>query len=167
MSYFGLPQVLNSCLVHIPVFPLISVPASVPLQSFVLQMEIAFLEEDRAALIQLWHTEVPQNCQSSNSTLKARPLVRNNDKNIYPYSIHSIPQLVKCFATDLRYFGGLFLLTCFIKLPKSTFFTESISLARIPTWLPALPTWKTANPIPSADTVIAISCAEGIWKTDE
>lgn len=73
-------------------------PASVPLQSFVLQMEIAFLEEDRAALIQLWHTEVPQNCQSSNSTLKARPLVRNNDKNISLfYSQHSSVSEVLCY----------------------------------------------------------------------
>lgn len=83
---------------------------------------------------------------------------------IYPYFIHSIPQLVKCFATDLRHFGRLFLPTCFIKLPKYTFLTESISLATMPTWFPALPTWKTANPIPSADTVIVICCAGGIWK---
>lgn len=86
---------------------------------------------------------------------------------IYPCFIHSIPQLVRCFATDLRHFRRPFLITCFIKLPKYTFLTESISSARIPTWLHALPTWKTANPIPSAETVIAISCAGGIWKKDE
>lgn len=60
MPYYGLPQVLNEAFLPSPhtSFTLNSVPASVPLQSFVLQMDIAVLQEERIALIE--HGSAPK-----------------------------------------------------------------------------------------------------------
>lgn len=77
----------------------------------------------------LWYSSGSWKCPKtvSHPAVLERPGHWSETTGIYPYFIHSIPQLVKCFATDLRHFGRLFLSTCFIKLPKHTFLTDIFS----------------------------------------
>lgn len=114
MPYYGLPQVLNEAFLPSPhtCFTLNFVSAS-PLSC---KWTLHFC---RTRL--LWYSSGPWKCPKTGS----HPAVVKRPGHwsekmiaICPYFIHSIPQLVKCFATDLRHFSKTVPINMFYKTSK-------------------------------------------------